>query len=517
MDNTPNAADSTDIQPQVGEQQLVDMKVTDNTSKKTRQVDVDKANISILVQQTLEQLNAKSGSAETSSQLTEQQAAELILADPKVLNSVQAALENVMQSTDVEANNAKEVLKENTALLNTLLTNNQTSTNKDIATATGALDTQEIKMSDLAKSNHTLAEKIQSAVIPPEIVASGKAANEMQIEAQVSQSIELLNEPVLDKSLQGNTKIASDINLLLALPDHKLTKVLEHIAGRIIPSSSAPDAVNIEQDLAKQIVVPKAVDFAAATDNQSKEFISVLKSGIEEFKQQLAQGREPGLDLKSLITDALAKSNDSVVGKTSVNVQQISQSISQVLDFAQSINRAIEHHQEQTYSAVQRDAAQIQGEQSKSLQFNQFEAKFEKAVNITKPEGHQQLAEKVRWMVNTKNLVADIRLDPAELGSVHVKVAMSGESATVNFVVQSQHARDAMDNATPRLREMLAEKGIELGQSSVEQESKGQGDGELSQQGGHNQEFDSELELSEQTILQQPIVNGALGGIDYFV
>jgi flagellar hook-length control protein FliK len=195
-------------------------------------------------------------------------------------------------------------------------------------------------------------------------------------------------------------------------------------------------------------------------------------------------------------------------------------SVSQVLDFAQTINRTIEHHHDQSFSAASRDVAQIQGEQSKQIQLNQFESKFDKAINIAKPEGHQQLAEKVRWMVNTKNLVAEIRLDPAELGSVHVKVALSGESATINFVVQSQQARDALDTATPKLREMLAEKGIELGQSSVRQESdsqQGQGDGQSANQGSRSKDEAENIEVPEHVFAQQKIVNGALGGIDYFV
>jgi flagellar hook-length control protein FliK len=195
-------------------------------------------------------------------------------------------------------------------------------------------------------------------------------------------------------------------------------------------------------------------------------------------------------------------------------------SVSQALELSQITNRSIEHQHDQFYSAIIRDASQIQGEQSKQIQLNQFESKFEKAINIAKPEGHQQLAEKVRWMVNTKNLVAEIRLDPAELGSVHIKVAVSGESASVNFVVQSQQARDAVDTATPRLREMLAEKGIELGQSSVRQESdgqQGQGNGESAKQGGSGNGDTDNVDVSEQVLAQQNIVNGALGGIDYFV
>ena len=77
-----------------------------------------------------------------------------------------------------------------------------------------------------------------------------------------------------------------------------------------------------------------------------------------------------------------------------------------------------------------------------------------------------------------------------------------------------------MDNATPRLREMLAEKGIELGQSSVRQENDGQqADSEdgAAKSGGNSKSDTEDTEVSEHLIAQHDIVNGSIGGIDYFV
>ncbi len=304
----------------------------------------------------------------------------------------------------------------------------------------------------------------------------------------------------------------NDLKNILNLSDKQLDRVLENIAQRVFDNKKSAESIGPEKF---------ALPVVNVVESSSKDFISAMKSGLEEFKEQLSQGREPGIDLKAMLSNALSKTNESeAVSKAPVNLELVVKSVSQVLDLAQSMNRMIEQNHEQTYSASLKDIAQIQGEQSKQTQLNQFESKFEKAINIAKPEGHQQLAEKVRWMMNTKNLVAEIRLDPAELGSVHVKVALSGESATVNFVVQSQQARDAVDTATPKLREMLAEKGIELGESSVRQESddrQGQGDGELSGQKNHSDDGTENTELPEQTFAQQNIINGALGGIDYFV
>ena len=62
---------------------------------------------------------------------------------------------------------------------------------------------------------------------------------------------------------------------------------------------------------------------------------------------------------------------------------------------------------------------------------------------------------------------AELILTPPQLGRVEVSLTISAEQATAQFVANSQSARDALEQAMPRLREMLAEAGIQLGQSSV--------------------------------------------------
>jgi flagellar hook-length control protein FliK len=358
------------------------------------------------------------------------------------------------------------------------------------------------------QQNETLSIDLESAAVEGELL-------EKDISMVQSAPSNLPNSGKIEKLAANN-----DIKNILNLSESNLDKVLENIAQQVFDNKKLDEPLSSIQ-IAQQVIIPKAAEIISSVESPSKDFISALKTGLEEFKNQLSQGREPGIDLKALVSDALAKTSDSGGSeKAPVNLEQMLKSVSQVLDSAQIMKRALEHNHDQTYSNTSLDVAQIQGEQSKQIQLNQFESKLEKAINIAKPEGHQQLAEKVRWMVNTKNLIAEIRLDPAELGSLHVKVAVYGESATVNFVVQTQQARDAVDNATPRLKEMLAEKGIELGQSSVRQESDGrqsQGDGELTRHGGPSPDEAEDIDVSEQVLAQQNIVNGALGGIDYFV
>ncbi|HDZ9268349.1 TPA: flagellar hook-length control protein FliK [Vibrio cholerae] len=95
-------------------------------------------------------------------------------------------------------------------------------------------------------------------------------------------------------------------------------------------------------------------------------------------------------------------------------------------------------------------------------------------VPLNKEMAAEQLAERVQMMMskNLKNI--DIRLDPPELGRMHIRMNMQGDGATVHFTVANQHAREALEQAMPRLREMLAQQGVQLGDTSVQQQSAGQ-------------------------------------------
>ncbi|MFQ3235017.1 MAG: flagellar hook-length control protein FliK [Paraglaciecola sp.] len=304
----------------------------------------------------------------------------------------------------------------------------------------------------------------------------------------------------LGESQQSSEEFAemadAALTQLIQLPEDQLDKVLAYL----------------EQKLTANLGLDKTAGVS--------DFVAALKTGIAEVKAQLSQGREPGIDLKGLVNEALKATGESTVVKSPEQLDLTLKAFKQTLEFAQQLSSTVDQSLEaNVINNSFRELGQLQGEQVKSsqLQSNQLHtSQLDKALNLAKPEAHQQLAEKVRWMVNHRQLVADIRLDPAELGSMHVKVSLAGESASVSFVVNSAQAKEAVDNATPKLREMLAEKGIELGQSSVEQEQNPQQQ-QMAGNGQHSEREEPEEGAIHEQVMQQPIVNGALGGIDYFV
>lgn len=85
----------------------------------------------------------------------------------------------------------------------------------------------------------------------------------------------------------------------------------------------------------------------------------------------------------------------------------------------------------------------------------------------------QAMGERVVWMARSNVQQAQIQLNPRELGPIEIKISVQNDQTHVNFVAHHATTRDAIEAALPRLREMLGEQGLNLGQADVSQHSFG--------------------------------------------
>ena len=110
-------------------------------------------------------------------------------------------------------------------------------------------------------------------------------------------------------------------------------------------------------------------------------------------------------------------------------------------------------------------------------------AKPASAVQVQMPAGmtpvhpgwQQAMSERVMWAANQQVQSATIQLDPPELGSLQVKLHIFQDQVSVTFTSPHANVRDAVEQSMPRLREMMAEQGLNLGESSVNDQSSEQG------------------------------------------
>jgi flagellar hook-length control protein FliK len=86
---------------------------------------------------------------------------------------------------------------------------------------------------------------------------------------------------------------------------------------------------------------------------------------------------------------------------------------------------------------------------------------------VGNPGWDQALGQKVVWMVSNAQQSASLTLNPPDLGPLQVVLNVSNNHATADFTAAQPEVRQALENAMPKLREMLSDAGIQLGQANV--------------------------------------------------
>ena len=352
---------------------------------------------------------------------------------------------------------------------------------------------------NLAEAQELLAELTSEAAVAGSVAVNAAASNDAKSASSEGLSnVDNSGEQTKVVDSFGATEISSDLlSAISELSPQSAQKATEAFAERVVAA------------------LPGGAQQQAVKAN--------IIAGINEFQQQVQQGREPGIDLSTIVADAAkdaAVSADVVASMTARVDGQASQFLNLMTQTQASAQHAIAGLVNPTESVMQENS-QLRAEASKTQQ--QFEG-FDKAVNIHKSDGQQQLSEKIRWMVNARNTMAEIRLDPPELGSMQVRVNVAGDAASVSFVVQSQQAKDALADAMPKLRDMLSEQGIELGDAQVRKDnSSGQENGQQlagnSHQGqgaGDRGENDGVDDTDGMRVIEQSISRADKGGIDFY-
>ena len=88
-----------------------------------------------------------------------------------------------------------------------------------------------------------------------------------------------------------------------------------------------------------------------------------------------------------------------------------------------------------------------------------------------KPDWNQGMGKQVVWMANQNIRSAEIRLNPAHLGPIEVRIEMDDDQVSLAFSSRHAAVREAVEQAMPRLREMFEESGLNLADTDVSQQS----------------------------------------------
>jgi flagellar hook-length control protein FliK len=87
---------------------------------------------------------------------------------------------------------------------------------------------------------------------------------------------------------------------------------------------------------------------------------------------------------------------------------------------------------------------------------------------VTQPRWGDEFSQKITWLAGSGiDQSAELHLNPPQLGPVDVVIKVSGDQATALFTSPHAAVREAVEQAIPRLRDMMADNGITLGNATV--------------------------------------------------
>lgn len=86
---------------------------------------------------------------------------------------------------------------------------------------------------------------------------------------------------------------------------------------------------------------------------------------------------------------------------------------------------------------------------------------------VTHDDWGDEFGQKITWLASSKEQSAELHLNPPQLGPMDVVIKVSGDQATALFSSPHAAVREAIEQALPKLREMMADSGIMLGNASV--------------------------------------------------
>ncbi|WFB47420.1 flagellar hook-length control protein FliK [Vibrio coralliilyticus] len=313
-------------------------------------------------------------------------------------------------------------------------------------------------------------------------------------------------------------------------------------------SDATSDSI-VEPTVAAGVVAgAAAIPWAVSSTETGAEELQIQSDAKPKAQQaHLAQSVQQALHSSSATTMSAAQNNLQVTQQASamplpneLAASQLQQAVANPAVSEQAMLKAVmgakaagtlgklaaaEGKQGQGHEAgFAQQLSQAAGQQGLTVQ-NQLRAEQAAAqapMQLNREIAGEQVAERVQMMMskNLKNI--DIRLDPPELGRLQIRMNMTGDGATVHFTVANQQARDVIEQSMPRLREMLAQQGVQLGDSSVQQQSSGQqqnryaaGNGQGAGQGDGNQAFLGEENLEPDVNLDLNVATKR-DGISYY-
>jgi len=122
-----------------------------------------------------------------------------------------------------------------------------------------------------------------------------------------------------------------------------------------------------------------------------------------------------------------------------------------------------------TRGAVAQSPASVVTDSSlKSLNIDSSTQSLPLNTPLQQKQWGNEFAQRISMLVNNgQQQVAEMRLNPARLGSIGVRIQIEDDKANISFVTSHQSVKEAIEVSLPRLKDQLEQQGLDLGDVDV--------------------------------------------------
>jgi flagellar hook-length control protein FliK len=92
---------------------------------------------------------------------------------------------------------------------------------------------------------------------------------------------------------------------------------------------------------------------------------------------------------------------------------------------------------------------------------------FPITVPFDDPRFGSALSERVQWLVKEGIQSAELTLHPQDMGPIRIEMSIDGTAASIDFAATQADTRAAIEQSLPRLRDLLADQGLQLGGTQI--------------------------------------------------
>lgn len=322
----------------------------------------------------------------------------------------------------------------------------------------------------------------------------------------------------------------SQLGNLNSLNEQQLQQAMDDIANQLVdisaqygitlsPANAQAWVQNLSSSLASNLA-PEVQSMLARSQglNASAQLTTHLDSGLDKqiVGAGLGSSDAPSKPLSAMQLDSLQLlkqtvesqnlSSSSVLdGLKSMMSSTAATSMSASLD--DITNMATQASPIQLYSQPQTSAVE---EAEVSLQ------------RIPVPPNHrqfsQELGERIMVMTTKSIQTAEIQLTPPELGSLMVKINVESEQASITFSSPHSGVREALEQQSFRLKDMLEEQGVDLVDVDVSDQQRDESHAEevLADANGNGGNSEEDAESFLENLDQQKSATASMRLVDYY-